>query len=426
MRPAPTASSLRHRSQTPVSFRAGEAIRLRGPRRRLQIREIRGEQPIAIRRQAVDRSGIAPSLAPSALRRPASGPAALTSLTLRASGTPASVPASVARRSCVRAAARPATLATPRSSRAAARLANGSSTEADESVASTERLAPRFSRVEYTVTAVAGRLSASASWAPARSAVTWAAASLPTAPTSSSSVASGRRRSSRRRASSSPISTAGPGASSRRSRIVFATEPRGARRLRRRPLLREERADARRPRTSSPRCFEAARASSSACRTASATPTSCASASASTVVLGGIVGFNVVSKGDGTFRRATSGPLVIESRTTIRASRASSTRSLAAGFEVELVDDIRPLQWSKLVMNLNNAVGALSDRPTPDLLLRRRVTGASSRAIMTRGARGPARRERCRPRASGRCPSRSFRSSSGSDAASSPRRRARR
>jgi len=87
------------------------------------------------------------------------------------------------------------------------------------------------------------------------------------------------------------------------------------------------------------------------------------------MVLGGIVGFNVVSKGDGTFRRATSGPLVIEKRAEAQHLLDVLAPALvASGFEVEVVDDIRPLQWSKLIMNLNNAVGALSDRPTPDLL----------------------------------------------------------
>jgi 2-dehydropantoate 2-reductase len=84
-------------------------------------------------------------------------------------------------------------------------------------------------------------------------------------------------------------------------------------------------------------------------------------------VLGGIVGFNVVSKGDGTFRRATSGPLVIEgSRDPRVATLASALRR--AGFETDVRDEIRRLQWSKLVVNLNNAVSALTDAPTTRLL----------------------------------------------------------
>jgi 2-dehydropantoate 2-reductase len=87
------------------------------------------------------------------------------------------------------------------------------------------------------------------------------------------------------------------------------------------------------------------------------------------IVLGGVVGFNVISRGSGTFRRATSGPLVIERPSTADPRVDTLADALSAvGFELELVTDIRPLQWSKLIMNLNNGVGALSDRPTPDLL----------------------------------------------------------
>jgi 2-dehydropantoate 2-reductase len=116
----------------------------------------------------------------------------------------------------------------------------------------------------------------------------------------------------------------------------------------------------------------------------------------SRIVLGGIVGFNVVSKGDGTFRRATSGPLVIEKRTDPRLDVLASALSVA-GFEVELVANIRPLQWSKLIMNLNNAVGALSDRPTPDLLFvegyRRILRAIMSEAIaVLRAAKEPTAR----------------------------------
>ena len=111
------------------------------------------------------------------------------------------------------------------------------------------------------------------------------------------------------------------------------------------------------------------------------------------IVLGGIVGFNVVSKGKGTFRRATSGPLVIESSPDPRVAELASKLS-AAGFEVELVAEIRPLQWSKLIMNLNNAVGALSDQPTKELLFSkgyRRVLGAIMAEALTvlRAAKEP-------------------------------------
>ncbi len=84
-------------------------------------------------------------------------------------------------------------------------------------------------------------------------------------------------------------------------------------------------------------------------------------------VLGGIVGFNVMSKGHGVFRRATTGPLAIEASPDARV--APLVRALErAGFEVELATDIHGKQWSKLVMNLNNAVSALTDAPTQELL----------------------------------------------------------
>jgi 2-dehydropantoate 2-reductase len=82
-------------------------------------------------------------------------------------------------------------------------------------------------------------------------------------------------------------------------------------------------------------------------------------------VLGGIVGFNVVSKGSGNFRQATTGPLVIEAEPRIAALQSLF---VSAGLEVKITPEIQPLQWSKLVMNLNNAVSALTNQPTKTLL----------------------------------------------------------
>jgi 2-dehydropantoate 2-reductase len=84
-------------------------------------------------------------------------------------------------------------------------------------------------------------------------------------------------------------------------------------------------------------------------------------------VLAGIVGFNVVGRGNGAFRCATSGPLVVESTEDARLIRLAESLS-ACGFEVELAKDIRALQWTKLLMNLNNAISALTDRPTKELI----------------------------------------------------------
>jgi 2-dehydropantoate 2-reductase len=113
-------------------------------------------------------------------------------------------------------------------------------------------------------------------------------------------------------------------------------------------------------------------------------------------VLAGIVGFNVVGKGDARFHRATTGPLVIEhSADPWILALASSLES--RGLEVKLVRDIEPLQWSKLIINLNNAVSALSDQPTRSILLSpgyRRVLAATIRealAVLHKAGIRPAR-----------------------------------
>jgi 2-dehydropantoate 2-reductase len=85
-------------------------------------------------------------------------------------------------------------------------------------------------------------------------------------------------------------------------------------------------------------------------------------------VLAGIVNFNVLSKGKATFRRATNGPLIIE-RAPEASADALEAALVAAGFEVERPEDIRAIQWAKLIINLNNSVSALSDRPTAQIIL---------------------------------------------------------
>ncbi len=101
-------------------------------------------------------------------------------------------------------------------------------------------------------------------------------------------------------------------------------------------------------------------------------------------VLGGIVGFNVVTGQAGAFRRATTGPLVIEAAPDARVSTlASALRD--ADMATEVVSDLRAKQWSKLVMNLNNAVSALTGAPTQQLIFdaayRRIVRAVSVEAL---------------------------------------------
>jgi 2-dehydropantoate 2-reductase len=87
-------------------------------------------------------------------------------------------------------------------------------------------------------------------------------------------------------------------------------------------------------------------------------------------VVGAIVGFNVVPKGPGTYRQATAGTIILENKREKRDPRVSSLAATLRGADVEtdLVHDIRAHQWAKLLMNLNNAVSALSDAPSRDLV----------------------------------------------------------
>jgi 2-dehydropantoate 2-reductase len=75
-------------------------------------------------------------------------------------------------------------------------------------------------------------------------------------------------------------------------------------------------------------------------------------------VLGGIVEFNVIHKAGGHFHRGTSGRVVIEvGREDLDALLAVPHLSIATA------GDLTRLQWGKLLLNLNNALNALSGLP---------------------------------------------------------------
>ncbi len=72
-------------------------------------------------------------------------------------------------------------------------------------------------------------------------------------------------------------------------------------------------------------------------------------------VRAGMVPFNVVPTGPATYHRATSGDIVIQ------AGAGSFAEHLAsAQFPITESDQIEAVQWGKLVINLNNALNALS------------------------------------------------------------------
>ena len=77
-------------------------------------------------------------------------------------------------------------------------------------------------------------------------------------------------------------------------------------------------------------------------------------------VLAGMVPFNVVRRGPGSYHRGSGGDLKIEHA----AAAAPFTEAcLRADLACELRDDMTAVQWAKLVMNLNNAINALSGLP---------------------------------------------------------------
>jgi 2-dehydropantoate 2-reductase len=76
------------------------------------------------------------------------------------------------------------------------------------------------------------------------------------------------------------------------------------------------------------------------------------------VVLAAMVPFNVIAPGEGRFHRATSGDIVIEADDAGTANRLS-----VPGLTMRPSADIAGVQWGKLLVNLNNAINALSGLP---------------------------------------------------------------
>ncbi|ULK95133.1 2-dehydropantoate 2-reductase [Bradyrhizobium sp. I71] len=75
-------------------------------------------------------------------------------------------------------------------------------------------------------------------------------------------------------------------------------------------------------------------------------------------VLAGMVPFNVIAMGGGRFHRSTSGDIHVGEDPENTAAALS-----VAGLTVRASGDITGVQWGKLIINLNNALSALSDLP---------------------------------------------------------------
>ncbi len=82
-------------------------------------------------------------------------------------------------------------------------------------------------------------------------------------------------------------------------------------------------------------------------------------------VLAGVVTYNVARTAPATYLQATSGEILIEAS---QAGMPFARAAGAAGLGVEQRQDIVAVQHAKLLMNLNNAVNALSGRPLKEQL----------------------------------------------------------
>jgi 2-dehydropantoate 2-reductase len=83
-------------------------------------------------------------------------------------------------------------------------------------------------------------------------------------------------------------------------------------------------------------------------------------------VLAGMVPFNVIALGQGRFHRATSGDIVLEQNDTGTADQLS-----VQGLTMRSSGNIAGVQWGKLLVNLNNALNALSGLPLRQQLSQR-------------------------------------------------------
>ena len=116
----------------------------------------------------------------------------------------------------------------------------------------------------------------------------------------------------------------------------------------------------------------------------------------------GMVPYNVVTPSGSHVRRTTSGSLVVASSD---MTQEMALLFNACGLPTRVVQDMRPWQWGKLLLNLNNPVNALSDLPLRAQLMDRdyrRVLAAlqlEALAVMKKAGIRPARVAAAPPRA---------------------------
>jgi 2-dehydropantoate 2-reductase len=111
-------------------------------------------------------------------------------------------------------------------------------------------------------------------------------------------------------------------------------------------------------------------------------------------VLEGMVPFNVVERGPGAFHQGSAGSLEVRHAPAFQRFAGDFEK---AGLPMTQRADMLPVQWAKLLLNLNNAINALSNRPLKEELAQRayrRCLGMAQRealALLARDGIRPAR-----------------------------------
>ncbi|MBF6331380.1 2-dehydropantoate 2-reductase [Nocardia transvalensis] len=114
----------------------------------------------------------------------------------------------------------------------------------------------------------------------------------------------------------------------------------------------------------------------------------------SCVVLAGMVMCNVVHHDGGRFHRGTEGGLAVADDPALEKFAPLFRR---AGLALDRHGDLRPVQWAKLLLNLNNAINALSGQPLRAELAQRdyrrcfALAQTEALAVMRRARIRPAR-----------------------------------
>ena len=117
-----------------------------------------------------------------------------------------------------------------------------------------------------------------------------------------------------------------------------------------------------------------------------------------------MVPYNVAYLGEGRFHKGVAGELYAEDRP---ETRALAERSASRPAALKLSDDMLGIAWGKLLINLNNAVNALSGRTLLEELrerdYRRVVAASHARGAAAARARPGSSRPRSAPSGRGCC-----------------------